>query len=76
VQLRPGQGICFNVLRAPGDIEEVQVFKAAGATRVTNPQLGIQGEIVPDICHQATCEITIELGGPSGIEFAHVSYRD
>jgi hypothetical protein len=76
VQLSPGQGICFDLLRAPGDTEDVQVFRAPGATSVVNPMDGNQGEIVPGACSQATCEITIQLGGPSGIEFAHVSYRD
>lgn len=76
VQLAPGQGICFNLLRAPGNTEEVQIFKVEGATSLTNPLGGTQGEVVPGACAQASCELTIELGGPSGIEFAHVSYRD
>lgn len=76
VQLSAGQGICFGLLRAPGDAEPVQVFRASGATAVFNPLGGGQGEVVPGACAQASCELTIELGGPSGIEFAHVSYRD
>lgn len=76
VQLSPGQSICFDLLRAPGNTEEVQVFKAPGATAVTNPLGGTQGEVVPGRCSQASCELTIELGGPSGVEFAHVSYRN
>lgn len=76
VQLSPGQGICFDLLRAPGNTEEVQVFKAPGTTAVTNPLGGTQGEVVPGPCSQASCELTIELVGPSGLEFAHVSYRD
>ena len=76
VKLNPGEGICFGLLRAPGNTEAVQVFKADGATAVFNPMAGNQGEVVPGACSQASCEITIQLSGPSGTEFAHVSYRD
>ncbi|HEY6875629.1 MAG TPA: hypothetical protein VI384_04650 [Candidatus Dormibacteraeota bacterium] len=76
VQLSPGQAICFGLIRAPGNNEEVQVFKAAGASAVTNPGAGNQGQVLPGPCNQASCDLTIELGGPSGVEFAHVSYRN
>ena len=76
VQLSAGEGICFGLLRAPGNSEDVQVFKADGATAVFNPMGGNQGEVVPGPCSQATCGMTIQLSGPSGTEFAHVSYRD
>ena len=76
VQLSAGEGICFGLLRAPGDTEAVQVFRADGAAAVFNPMGGSQGEVVPAPCQKASCEITIELSGPSGTEFARVSYRD
>ena len=76
VQLSAGEGICFSLLRAPGDTEPVQIFRASGATAEFNPMGGDQGEVVPGDCAQASCEITIQLSGPSGTEFAHVSYRD
>lgn len=76
VQLTLGEGVCFDLLRAPGNTEEVQIFKATGATSVYNPLGGDLGEVVPDACPQATCEVTIQLSGPSGTEFAQVSYRD
>lgn len=76
VQLAPGEGICFDLLRAPGNSEEVQIFKATGASSVYNPLAGDLGEVVPDPCPLATCMVTIQLSGPSGTEFAQVSYRD
>lgn len=76
VQLSPGEGICFGLLRAPGDTEPVQIFRADGATSVFNPMGGNQGEVVPGPCAQASCQITIQLSGSSGTEFAHVSYRN
>ena len=74
VQLSPGQGICFGLLRAPGDTEDVQIFRATGAASVINPMGGNQGEVVPEPCAKASCEITIQLSGPSGTEFARVFY--
>jgi DNA-binding beta-propeller fold protein YncE len=76
VQLTPGQGICFDLLRAPGNTEEVKVHQATGALAVTDPLTGSQGEVVPPSCPQDSCSMTIELQGPSGTEFAQLSYRD
>lgn len=76
VRLSAGEGICFGLLRAPGNNEPVEIFRAPGATSVFNPEAGNQGEVVPGPCSQASCQLTIQLSGPSGIEFAQVSYRD
>ena len=76
VQLAPGQGICFDLLRAPGNSEEVKVHRATGALRVTDPLSGSQGEVVPAGCPLDVCSMTIELQGPSGTELAQLSYRD
>lgn len=76
VQLAPGQGICFDLLRAPGNSEEVKVHRATGALRVTDPLTGSQGEVVPAGCPLDACSMTIELQGPSGTELAQLSYRD
>ena len=76
VQLTPGEGICFDLLRAPGNSEEVQIFKATGATSVYNPLGGDLGEVVPDACALGTCVVSIQLSGASGTEFAQVAYRD
>lgn len=76
VQLSAGEGICFGLLRAPGNTEAVQVFRADGATAIFNPMGGNAGEVVPGPCSQAACHMTIQLSGPSGTEFAQVSYRN
>src|SRR5439155_42068 len=76
VQLAPGQGICFDLLRAHGNTEEVKVHRATGALSVTDPLTSSQGEVVPATCPLDACSMTIELQGPSGTEFALVSYRD
>lgn len=76
VQLSAGEGICFGLLRAPGNTEDVQIFRAPGATAMFNPMGGNVGEVVPPACGKASCEINIQLSGPSGTEFAAVSYRD
>ncbi len=76
VGLAPGQGICFGLLRAPGNGEEVKIHRATGALSVADPLGGSQGEVVPAPCPLDSCTMTIELLGSSGTEFAQVSYRD
>jgi hypothetical protein len=76
VQLAPGQGVCFGVLRAPGNTDDVRVFEAVGALPLTDPGAGSAGEIVPSRCFLPVCTVILEVRGQSGFEFAQFSYRD
>ena len=76
VQVSPGEGICFGLLRAPGDSEVVQIFRASGAASAVNPMAGSVGEVVPEPCPNSSCEITVQLSAPSGTQFVRVAYRD
>jgi hypothetical protein len=77
LQLSPGQGVCFGVLRAPGNTDEVTVFESVGAAPVTDPGAGSTGEVVPSRCFLPVCTVTLQVRGrQSGDEFAQFSYRD
>jgi hypothetical protein len=76
VQLTPGQGVCFGVIRAPGNADSLRVYEAVGALPLTDPGAGASGEVVPGRCSLAACVVTIQVLGPSGTEFAQFSYRD
>ncbi len=76
VQLVPGQGVCFGVLRAPGNSEDLKLQETVGALPLTDPGAGATGEVVPGPCSQPACVVNIEVRGPSGSEFAQFSYRD
>ncbi|HLZ94016.1 MAG TPA: hypothetical protein VKT20_01615 [Candidatus Dormibacteraeota bacterium] len=76
VQLAPGQGVCFGVLRAPGNADSLKVYEAVGALPLTDPGTGASGEVVPGRCFLPVCVVTIQVRGPSGSEFTQFSYRD
>jgi hypothetical protein len=76
VQLAPGQGVCLRVLRAPGNAEDLKVYGTAGAVPLLDPGTGATGEVVPPRCFLSACDVTIEVRGASGSEFAQFSYRD
>jgi NHL repeat-containing protein len=72
VQLAPGQGVCFGVVRAPGYGSALRVTEAVGADPVTDPGTGTSGEVVPERCFLPSCTVTLQVQG----EFAQFSYRN
>ena len=76
VQLTPGQGVCYGILRAPGNTDSIRVFESVGAIPLDDPALGSQGEVVPSPCSLPTCTVSLALQGPTGLEYAQFSYRD
>jgi hypothetical protein len=76
VQLAPGQGVCFGVLRAPGNADDLKLYETVGSIPLTDPGTGATGEVVPAPCALPVCVVTVQVRGPSGIEFAQFSYRD
>ena len=76
VQLQPGQGVCFGVLRSPGNSDSLTIREAVGADPVGDPGTGASGEVIPARCFLAACTVTLQVQGPSGVEFAQFSYRD
>jgi hypothetical protein len=76
VELALGQGVCFGILRAPGNSDDVRVYEAVGALPLTDPGTGSSGEVVPGRCFLPVCTVTLTVRGSSGSEFAQFSYRD
>jgi hypothetical protein len=52
------------------------MYKSVGATPVTDPEPGEQGEVVPGRCGLPTCTVSLVLQGPSGLEHAQFTDRD
>lgn len=76
VLLKPGQGVCYGILRAPGNTDSLRVFQTVGAVPLDDPQLDAQGEVVPQPCTLPVCTVSLAIQGPTGIEFASFTYRD
>ena len=76
LQLVPGQGVCFGVVRAPGNSDDLKIYESVGALPLTDPGTGSSGEVVPARCFLPVCLVTIQVQGPSGTETAQFSYRD
>lgn len=76
VQLTPGQGVCYGILRAPGNTDSIRVFESVGAIPLDDPAGGSVGEVVPSRCSLPTCTVSLVLQGPAGLEYAQFSYRD
>lgn len=72
VQLAPGQGVCFGLVRAPGYGAAVRIAEAVGALPVADPETGTSGEVVPERCFLPVCTVTLQVGG----EFTQFSYRN
>ena len=76
VQLQPGQGVCYGILRAPGDAELVRTYQSVGAVPVEDPLSYDVGEVIPQPCTLAVCTVNLVVQGPSGLEFGSFTYRD
>jgi hypothetical protein len=76
VQLAPGQGVCYGIVRAPGNADTVLLQQSIGAVPVQDPLAGSQGEVVPQPCTLPSCTVTLAIQGPTGLEYASFSYRD
>jgi len=76
VQLQPGQGVCYGVLRAPTDTESVRTYESVGAVPVEDPLASDSGEVIPQPCTLALCTVNLVVQGPSGLEFGSFTYRD
>ncbi|MFI5282807.1 MAG: hypothetical protein ACHQ0J_06715 [Candidatus Dormibacterales bacterium] len=76
VQLAPGQGVCYGILRAPGNTDSLRVFQSIGAVPLDDPQLGSEGEVVPQPCTLPLCTVQLVIQGPTGLEFSSFTYRD
>jgi hypothetical protein len=76
VQLTPGQGVCFGIVRSPGNTDKLRIYETVGALPGTDPGTGSSGEVVPQRCLLPVCTVTIQVQGPTGNEFAQFSYRD
>jgi hypothetical protein len=76
IQLSPGQGVCYGILRAPGDTDSIRVSEAVGAMPMSDPATGPQGEVLPILCTVPPCTVSLTLQGPTGLEFVQFSYRD
>jgi len=76
LQLAPGQGVCFGVIRAPGNTDDLRIYEAIGALPAVDPGTGSSGELVPEGCFLPVCTVDFQVQGPSGFEFGQFSYRD
>jgi len=76
IQLAPGQGVCYGILRAPGNADSIRVSEAVGAMPLSDPATGSEGEVLPTRCTLPPCTVSLTLQGPAGVEFAQFSYRD
>ena len=76
VLLAPGQGVCYGILRAPGNTDSIHLYQSIGAVPVSDPLTGSEGEVVPQTCTLPTCTVKLVLQGPSGLEYAWFTYRD
>ena len=76
IQLVPGQGVCYGILRAPGNTDSISLHESVGALPAADPLTGSQGEVVPSTCNLAVCTVSLALQGPTGLEYAQFSYRD
>jgi len=76
IQLVPGQGVCYGILRAPGNTDSINLYESVGALPATDPLTGSQGEVVPSRCTLAVCTVSLAIQGPTGLEYAGFSYRD
>ncbi len=76
IQLAPGQGVCYGILRAPGNTDSIRVSEAVGAMPMSDPATGSEGEVLPILCTLPPCTISLTLQGPTGVEYTQFSYRD
>ena len=76
IQLAPGQGVCYGIVRAPGNADRIKLFESVGALPGADPLAGSGGDVVPARCALPVCKVTLALQGPTGIEYAQFSYRD
>lgn len=76
VQLARGQGVCYGILRAPGNTDSIRLYESVGAVPIEDPLTYSVGEVVPQPCSLPTCTVTLAVQGPSGLEYASFSYRD
>ncbi|MGA7910536.1 MAG: hypothetical protein WCC30_03195 [Candidatus Dormiibacterota bacterium] len=76
IQLAPGQGVCYGILRAPGNTDSIRVSEAVGAMPLDDPSGGSQGEVLPTRCTLPLCTVSLTVQGPTGVEYAQFSYRD
>ena len=76
IQLSPGQGVCYGIVRAPGNTDSITVHESVGAMPATDPLTGSQGEVIPGRCTLAACTVSLAVQGPAGLEYAQFSYRD
>jgi DNA-binding beta-propeller fold protein YncE len=76
VQLVPGQGVCFGVLRAPGFTAPVTVQELVGGAQWQDPAGGLVGEVTPSPCSSPPCTVKVVLASSVGIQYAYFSYRD
>jgi hypothetical protein len=76
VRLIPGQGVCYGIVRAPGNTDSITLYESVGALPAADPLTGSQGEVTPGPCTLPTCTVRLALRGPSGLEYAEFTYRD
>lgn len=76
VQLQPGQGVCYGILRASGNSEQVKTYESVGAVPAVDPLSSNAGEVIPQRCGLAVCTVNLTVHGPSGLEFGSFTYRD
>jgi DNA-binding beta-propeller fold protein YncE len=76
VQLKAGQGVCYGILRAPGNTDNIRVYESIGALPLDDPAVSAQGEVIPGRCNLESCTVTLVLQGPTGLEYAYFTYRD
>ena len=76
VQLSPGQGVCYGIIRAPGNSDSITLHESVGALPAADPLTGVQGEVTPGRCTLPACTVQLAIQGPSGIELAQFTYRD
>ena len=76
VQLVPGQTVCFGVLRGPAFTAAVAVKEIVGGLPVVDPAGGTAGEVLPALCNQPTCTVTMQVSSSVGTEYTRFTYRD
>jgi hypothetical protein len=76
IQLTPGQGVCYGILRAPGNTDSIRVYESIGAMPLDDPSASAQGEVIPGRCNLPSCTVVLVLQGPTGLEYASFAYRD